>query len=267
MTLKPLLTLLTDFGLMDPFAAEMKAVIYSICPDAHIIDITHLVEKFDIRMGSFILAGSVPYFPSGTVHVAVVDPGVGSERRAITIETERSILVGPDNGVLIPAAQREGLLHVYELKNTSLMRQDVSATFHGRDIFAPTAAHLACGTPCTECGPEISDFIKPSFTEPKFNRSGAVCEVLHVDRFGNVVSNISHTQLSKLGLRQGDEVSLNLKRKHFKARFVRTYADLRGNELGVLVGSHGFLEVAMKEKSAAKRVRVKSGYVLRVTGG
>jgi S-adenosylmethionine hydrolase len=266
MTLKPLLTLLTDFGLKDPFAAEMKAVIYSICPDAHIIDITHLVEKFDVRMGSFILTSSVPYFPAGTVHVAVVDPGVGSERRAIAIETERSILVGPDNGVLIPAARREGVLHVYELKNTSLMRQDVSATFHGRDIFAPAAAHLACGTPCAKCGPEISDFIKPSFAEPKFDRFGAVCEVLHVDSFGNVVTNIPHTQLSKLGLRRGDEVSLILKGRHFKARFVRTYADLGANELGVLVSSHGFLEVSMKEKSAAKRIQAKSGYELRVIG-
>jgi S-adenosylmethionine hydrolase len=264
--LRPLLTLLTDFGLADPFAAEMKAVVYSICPDARIIDITHMVEKFDVRMGSFILASSVPYFPQGAIHVAVVDPSVGSERRPIAIETKRSILVGPDNGLLIAAAQREGLLHAYELKNKSLMREDVSATFHGRDIFAPMAAHLACGTHCADCGPEITDFIIPSFAEPKFERSGVVCEVLHIDAFGNVVTNISHAQLPKLGLGPGDKVTLSLKGRRFKARFVRTYADLRANELGVLLSSHAFLEVAMKEKSAAKRIRAKSGYVLRVAG-
>lgn len=138
-----IISLLTDFGLLDPFVGEMKAVILSICPDARIIDITHQVQKFDVRLGSFLLAGAAPYFPAGTVHVGVVDPGVGSSRRAIVVETARAVYVGPDNGLLVPAAQREGILHVYELTNRSLMREEVSATFHGRDVFAPAAAHLA----------------------------------------------------------------------------------------------------------------------------
>ena len=134
-----LISLLTDFGLLDSFVGEMKGVILSICPDARIVDITHQVEKFDVRMGAFLLAGAASYFPAGTVHVAVVDPGVGSKRRPIVVETARAVYVGPDNGLLVPAAQREGIHHVYELTTRSFMREKVSATFHGRDVFAPAA--------------------------------------------------------------------------------------------------------------------------------
>lgn len=263
---KPLVSLLTDFGLMDPFVAEMKAVILSICPEARIVDITHQVEKFDIRMGSFLLASAAPYFPSGVVHVAVVDPGVGSERRPIVVQTRRGFFVGPDNGLLIPAAKLEGIVHVYELTNRSLMRDKISATFHGRDIFAPAGAHLACGFSPKDCGPEITDYVKPSYAQPKLEGAAAICEVFHIDGFGNVVTNLSHQHLSKLNLRFGEKISLSMDRRRFSARFVRTYSDLRGSELGVLVGSHGFLEIACREKSAAKRIRARRGSGLRVYG-
>jgi S-adenosylmethionine hydrolase len=151
----PLISLLTDFGSLDPFVGEMKAVILSICPETRIIDLTHQVQKFDVRLGSFLLAGAAPYFPSGTIHVGVVDPGVGSSRRAIVVQSRRVVYVGPDNGLLVPAAQREGILHVYELTNRSFMRNEISATFHGRDVFAPAAAHLACGKMPRECGPRF----------------------------------------------------------------------------------------------------------------
>jgi hypothetical protein len=153
--MKTLVSLLTDFGLSDPFVGEVKATIFSICPEAEVIDITHDVERFNIRMGAFLLATATPFFPAGSVHVAVVDPGVGSERRPIAVETSRSIYVGSDNGLLIPAATREGIQHVYELTNRSLMKDAVLSTFHGRDIFAPVAAHLACGTQPKEVGEEI----------------------------------------------------------------------------------------------------------------
>lgn len=263
---RPLLSLLTDFGLMDPFVAEMKAVILSICPEAGIIDITHQVEKFDVRMGSFLLASAEPYFPSGTVHVAVVDPGVGGERRPIVVHTKSSLFVGPDNGLLIAAAQLGGILQVYELTNRSMMRDVVSATFHGRDVFAPAAAHLACGFSPKDCGPEIRDYVKSAFAEPTFDGTMANCDAFYIDGFGNIVTNLSRPQLSKLDLKFGQTLSLSVGRRRFSARFVRTYSDLSPNEVGVLVGSHGFLEVACRERSAAKRLRVRRGSALRVGG-
>jgi S-adenosylmethionine hydrolase len=260
-----IISLLTDYGLLDPFVGEMKAVILSICPDARIIDITHQVQKFDVRLGSFLLAGAAPYFPAGTVHVGVVDPGVGSSRRAIVVETARAVYVGPDNGLLVPAAQREEILHVYELTNRSLMRKEVSATFHGRDVFAPAAAHLASGKLPRDCGPEISDYMQPSYAQPRFEGKTITCEVFHIDGFGNIVTNVSNG-IERLGLAFGDKVSLTFGKKRLRARFVRTYSDLKDKEFGILLGSHGFFEVACREASAADRLRVRIGSVVRVGG-
>jgi S-adenosylmethionine hydrolase len=251
---------------MDPFVGEMKAVILSICPDAKIIDISHLVEKFDIRMGAFLLAGATPYFPSGTVHVGVVDPGVGGERRAIIIETSRSLFVGPDNGLLIPAATEDGILHVYELTNGSLMRGEVSSTFHGRDVFAPAAAHLAVGTPAKECGPEISDYAKPQYGQSTINGTTANSEVFHVDSFGNLITSLPNADLAGLNLKLGRKVRVIVGGKRLSARFVKTYSDLNQDEIGVLVGSHGFVEVACREKNVAKRIGARRGSVVRVYG-
>lgn len=259
-------SLLTDFGLMDPFVGEMKAVILSICPDAKIIDIGHLVEKFDIRMGAFLLARATPYFPSGTVHVGVVDPGVGGERRAIVIETSRSLFVGPDNGLLMPAAARAGILHVYELTNRSLMRGEVSSTFHGRDVFAPAAAHLAAGTPPKECGPEISEYVKPHYAQSTVNGSTANSEVFHADSFGNLITSLPNADLARLNLKFGQKVRVVIGGKRLSARFVKTYSDLNRDEIGILVGSHGFLEVACRERNAAKRIGARRGNVVRVYG-
>ncbi len=262
----PLVSLLTDFGLMDPFVAEMKAAILSICSDARIIDVSHQVEKYDVKMGSFLLASAGPYFPKGTVHVAVVDPGVGGDRRPIAVQTKRNIFVGPDNGLLIPAAQHEDILHIYEITNHSLMRGEVSATFHGRDVFAPAAAHFACGTSPKEAGPEIIDFVGPPYAEPTIEGGIANCEVFHIDGFGNIVTNLSNEWFAKLDLKLGNRVRCFIGRKRVFARFVQTYSDLRGNEFGVLIGSHGFLELACREASAARKLRVKRGRVVRVDG-
>ena len=134
-----MITLTSDFGLKDPYVAEMKGVILNINPKATLIDITHNVEKFNIRLASFMLASAAPYFPKGTVHLAVVDPGVGTERRPILVQTSKGFFVGPDNGVLMVAAQSQGIEHVHELLNPNLMVPETSDTFHGRDIFAPAA--------------------------------------------------------------------------------------------------------------------------------
>jgi hypothetical protein len=265
--LQAIVSLLTDFGLVDPFVAEMKGVILSICPDVKIIDISHLVDKFNIRMGAFLLASATPHFPNGTVHVAVVDPNVGSDRRPIAIETSRSLFVGPDNGLMVPAAAIDGINHVYELTNRLLMRGEISSTFHGRDIFAPVAGHLACGTAPRECGPEISNYVKPQFAQSTIEGTTAVCEVFHVDSFGNVITNLSQKGLSKLNLKLGKKIAISVGGRRIPARFVNTYSDLGRNEVGILIGSHGYLEVACREKSAAKRIRVRTGNAVHVYGG
>jgi S-adenosylmethionine hydrolase len=252
--------------LMDSYVAEMKAAILSICPDTQIVDITHLVEKFDVRTGAFLLAGATMSFPQGTVHLAVIDPGVGSKRRPIVIESRRSLFVGPDNGLLVPAASSEGILHAYEITNHSLFHAEVSSTFHGRDIFAPVAAHLAHGTLARECGPEIEDYHSLSHIEPTLGKKTVRCEVLHVDGFGNVVTNLSRTYLSKFDLKFGERVSISVGRLRVPVRFVKTYSDLNRSEVGILVGGHGFLELACRESSAAKRLRARIGAVVRVYG-
>jgi S-adenosylmethionine hydrolase len=260
------MSLLTDFGLVDPYVAEMKAVILSICPHAQIIDISHQVDKFNITMGAFLLAEATPYFPNGTVHVAVVDPGVGSSRRAIVIKTPRSVLVGPDNGLLMPSAKTDTILGVYEITNRSFMRQEVSSTFHGRDIFAPAGAHLACGYPPEDCGPEIKDYVESPCSEAVVRTKTAVCEILHIDGFGNVVTNLPQSNFQLLRASSDGKMSLSIGRRRFSAKIVKTFPELNRREIGLIVGSHGFLEIVCREKSAAKRLRVKRGSVVRVSG-
>lgn len=245
----------------------MKAVISSVCPQARVIDISHLVEKFNIKMGAFLLASSTAAFPDGSVFVAVVDPGVGGERRPIVIETSRSYYVGPDNGILVPAAQWEGIRCVFKITERSLMRPDISATFHGRDIFAPVAAHIACGVSPQNCGPRITDYVNPSYSQAKVDNAGATCEVFHVDRFGNVITNLRNAQFSALKLTQKQRIRLTLGKNRMLARYVRTYSDLKAkSELGLLEGSHGFVEIAFRESDAAKRIRVKTGMPVRISG-
>ena len=261
--MKPLISLLTDFGIQDPYVAEMKAVILSICPDANIVDITHQVGKFNIRMGAFALATAAPHFPSRTIHLAVVDPGVGSNRRPIAIETNRSLYVGPDNGLLIPAASAEEIRHVYGITNISLMRNPISSTFHGRDVFSPVAANLALGLQLRKVGQEITDYVELSFAQAKYEDREFVCEVLHIDEFGNIITNINQKELNVLGYAK---VIVRIGAKRFPARIVQTFSELRKGEIGILVGSRGLLEIVSSEANAATKLRVKIGDGLRVCG-
>ena len=160
-----MITLTSDFGLKDPYVAEMKGVILSINSKTTIVDITHGIEKFDIRTGAFILASVVLYFPKGTVHIVVVDPGVGTNRRPILVESKQGFFVGPDNGVLMLAAQKLGSEHIFELNNRKFMLPKISSTFHGRDVFAPAATYLDMGMKPLEFGPEINNAINPEFVE------------------------------------------------------------------------------------------------------
>jgi len=248
-----LITLTTDFGLKDPYVAEMKGAILSINPKAQIIDVTHGVDKFNIQMGAFMLASAAPYFPHGTVHVAVVDPEVGTKRRALLIQTARSFFVGPDNGILALAAQKQSIQHVYELTNRKLMLPDVASTFHGRDVFAPAAAHLDSGVKPQEFGPEVIDFVAPDFATVQRSQGSVIGEVLHVDAFGNVITNIDgKTQLAK-------KISLQLPRSSIVVQTAQTYGQAKKGEPILLVGSHGFLEVAVNQGSAAEKLSLKVG--------
>jgi len=193
-----IITLTTDFGLKDPYVAEMKATILCICPNATIVDVTHGIDKFNIRMGAYLLASVSPYLPEGTIHVAVVDPGVGTRRRSILIKTKHSYFIGPDNGLLILAARAQGIINIHKLTNPRFMLPSVSSTFHGRDVFAPAAAHLANGVDTTEFGPEIRDVVKPKFTKVMLRAGELVGEVLHVDIFGNIITNINEREVERV---------------------------------------------------------------------
>ena len=259
-----IITLLTDFGLRDPYVAEMKAVILGICPDAKIVDISHQVRKFDVRMGAFILAQAARYFPDGSIHVAVVDPGVGTERRPIIAETNRKLYVGPDNGLLMLAALRDDVRSIHKITNPRYMLEKVSRTFHGRDIFSCAAAHLANGVPAADFGPKIDNPVVPQFTQPRFVGDEIIGEVIHIDGFGNIITNISLDDLGKMGIREGGEITINLNDKIMTLRLCLAYGEVPTGDTLLIIGSSECLEVAINQGNAAQKFNVKTGDPVRV---
>ena len=255
-----MITLTSDFGLKDPYVAEMKGAILTINPNETIIDITHEVEKFNIRMGAFMLASAAPYFPKGTVHLAVVDPGVGTNRRAILVQTIKGFFVGPDNGVLMLAAQIQGIEHVIELDNPKFMLPKVSGTFHGRDIFAPVAAHLNLGAMPSEFGAEITDAVAPEFASVIGKEDSLLGEVLHVDGFGNIITNISQKEIT-----QTKTLKVKLPIFSLQMIFGTMYAQTKLHQPIALIGSHGFLEIALNQDSAAEKFHVAAGDKIEIT--
>jgi len=251
------ITLTTDFGLKDPYAAEMKAAILGICPHAVIVDITHEIAKFNIRMGAYVLASATPYFSKGAVHVAVVDPGVGTQRRPIVIQTKQGFFVGPDNGILILAAEKQNITSIHELTNPRLMLPKVSSTFHGRDIFAPAAAHLLNGVKPAEFGPEIREPAKPEFAKVTRRNGALVGEVLHVDGFGNVITNIAEREVAQSHVIGA--VSVESPSGKLKLKFCKAYGETKPHEPLALIGSHGFLEISVNQGSAAEKFKTKTG--------
>ena len=257
-----MITLTSDFGLKDPYVAEMKGVILTISPNAILIDITHEVAKFDVRAGAFILASVAPYFPAGTIHLAVVDPGVGTQRRAILIQTKKSFFVGPDNGVLFLAAQNQGIEHIYHISNQKFMLQSVSSTFHGRDVFAPAAAYLDRDVKPTEFGAEIKDTVSPEFSKVKWANGSLMGEVMHIDDFGNIITNINQTDIAR---KQTKIIKVELPRISLQLAFGKTYADAKAKEPISIIGSHGFLEIALNRGNAARKFKAKAGDKIVVT--
>ncbi|MGA2272807.1 MAG: SAM-dependent chlorinase/fluorinase [Bryobacteraceae bacterium] len=252
---KPIVTLTTDFGLRDHYVGAMRGVILGICPQAQIVDISHEVKPFQISEGAFLLAQACSCFPSKTVHVAVVDPGVGSARRPILVEAATQYFVAPDNGVLamIYAAQPH---KARVISNQRYFRQPVSRTFHGRDIFAPVAAHLAAGLPAPRLGKRIDDYLRPGFLKPQ--RTGKrtwAGEILHIDRFGNLVTNFHASDFPDLETRN---VSLSIGPQQV-TMVARNYAECASGELFLIVGSTGYVEVSLNRASAARAIGCETG--------
>jgi S-adenosylmethionine hydrolase len=255
---KPILTLITDFGHVDHFVGVMKGVILSICPGARIVDITHDIAPFAIHEGAYTIAEAYRYFPKGTVHVVVVDPGVGSERRPIVVEAASQFFVGPDNGVFSFVFDRESHV-VRAITNSKLFLKPVSRTFHGRDIFSPVAARLADGASPERIGPRIRDYCKAEFAAPR--PAGARSwkgVVLKIDRFGNIITNFRERDIparTNFVMRVGTAATTIL---------ARHYAEQPPGQVFAIVGSSGYLEISMNQASAASSAGCKPGTLVRL---
>jgi S-adenosylmethionine hydrolase len=264
----PVVTLLTDYGLVDDFVGVCHGVIAGICPPARIIDITHGIPRHDVRTGAIVLAEALPYMPEG-VHMAVVDPDVGASRRAIALAlADGRRLVGPDNGLLMAAAEIcGGIVEAVDIAQSPVRLQPVAATFHGRDIFAPVSAHLAAGTPIAELGrpADPGGLVRLWFDRPRFEISGAVvAHVLYVDRFGNVALNVEHDDLAACGLRLGREAVIAVGERTERAQFLRTFAEAPQGALIVYEDAYRRLAIAVSHGDAAARLGIAPGDELRV---
>lgn len=256
----PIVTLTTDFGTGDGYVGAMKGVILRLAPHVTLVDISHDVPRQDVRHCARVLATATPYFPSETIHVAVVDPGVGTSRRGIALRAPCGTFVGPDNGVFTPFL-RERIACV-ALTNPATQLHPVSATFHGRDIFAPVAAHLANGFALRDLGPTVEDPVSNPEPQPERLAIGRLrAEVVHVDRFGNLVTNLQPSKWEAADLRN---IRIVVKGLTLPVRY--TYAEVEPDALLALVGSDGFLEIAVREGSAAKRLGLGVGAIVEVQG-
>lgn len=253
------IALLTDFGLDDYFVGAMKGVIISINPHASIIDITHNVRPQDIRSAAFTLAACWRDFPVRTVFVAVVDPGVGSDRRAILVEAETHFFLAPDNGLFSFVFEEASGARVFELTNARYFRHPVSRTFHGRDIFAPVAAHLSNGVAPEEFGQEIKDFVRFPIPRPQRNANGEIdAEIVHVDRFGNLISNLTRRDLPP-------QFVIEVEGRRI-TRLAEFYAGETAGEVFAIFGSAGYLEISANRDSAAELLNAEVGVRVLVTG-
>jgi len=249
-----IITFLTDFGLKGGYVAQMKGVALSIT-DARLIDITHDITPHNVREGAFILRTTVPYFPVGTIHVAVVDPGVGTDRKGIIITTKTQILIGPDNGLLLPAARVLGDFTVYEIINKNYILGRVSNTFHGRDIFASVAAHIAKGIPFDKIGKQSTNFVELDLGQGKITNKTAVGKINYIDRFGNLITNINGIKLLEF-LNFNEKITVLTRDKKREALFVQSYGFVNKGELLVTVGSSNLLEISINQGNAAQELGI-----------
>ena len=253
---------MTDFGVVDDSVAICRGVMYSIMPEVRIVDLTHQVTAFSILDGARYLFGATPYYPAGTVFVVVVDPGVGSTRKAIVAKSQRGqYFVLPDNGLLTLVERRDGIAGVHEITNPDWMiGAKLSSTFHGRDIFSPAGAHLARGDDWTQAGPEIpvKDLVRLDVKAAKFEGGSLSGEVIATDGpFGNLVTNVSAEEFLKLGYERGQEVPVKVGGKMMKMKFVRTFSDVGLKEPLLYIDSRGRLGLAVNQSSFTAVYNIK----------
>jgi S-adenosylmethionine hydrolase len=259
-----LVGILSDFGLRDSYVAQMKAVILSRSPSTTIVDISHEIERHNVDQGMFVLASVTPYFPSGTIYLAVVDPGVGSSRRSLLLETERSKFVGPDNGLLALAAEKEGIVNAYELDESRYPANKLSSTFHGRDIFAVAVGDIASGNTPSDIASQISDYVKPIIIKPKIRSNHIDAIALYIDYFGNIVTNINQRVLQRYKIDFGCKMKIKIKAITQEIDFCKTYSDVASGQLLATIGGHGFLELSINQGNAAEYIDLKTGDKLLV---
>ncbi len=262
----PYFSFLTDYGLEDGFVAACHGVVARLAPHARILDITHLVPPGDVRRGAAVLAQTVPYLPAG-VHVAVVDPGVGTQRRAVAIEAGESVFIGPDNGVLSWVVQGAGgARRVHELTNPELRLHPVSRTFHGRDIFVPAAASIAAGLDIAETGAGFppAELATLPMQQGRLNAGWAEGEVLSVDHFGNVQLSVTHDQLDQLGARLGGALVVEMGRRRLTVPLSETFASVPPDKLVAFTDSAGYVAVAVNSGNAAERLGLPPGAHVRL---
>jgi S-adenosyl-L-methionine hydrolase (adenosine-forming) len=261
------ITFLTDFGLQDDFVGTCHGVIKRIAPEAQIIDITHGIPLAAVLQGALVLANTVPYMPEG-IHLAVVDPGVGGPRRPLALrDAGGRLYVGPDNGLLIPAAEKQGgIAEAHELANPEYALPVVSRTFHGRDLFAPAAAHLARGVALGELGPPIApDALVPlDLPQPELGANRIRATVLYVDAFGNVQLNLTREHLEQVGVVPGTKVELALGPDRYYATATRTFGDARPGDIVLYEDAYRNVAIAINRGNAAQMFALTPGQELRI---
>ena len=257
---------LSDFGLQDDFVGTCHGVIARIAPDARVIDVTHGIPATAVLQGAHVLASTLPYMPVG-VHLAVVDPGVGGIRRPLALaDATGRLFVGPDNGLLLPAAERAGIVDACELANPEYALESISRTFHGRDLFAPAAAHLASGVPLSELGPPIDPdaLVRLDLPQPRFFAERIDATMLYVDSFGNIALNLTREDVEQVGVVPGSRVELELDGERYFAVTARTFADARAGDVILYEDSYRNMSVAINRGSAAAMLHAKPGQPLGI---
>jgi len=256
-----IVTLTTDFGINDPYAGIMRGAVLSANPRATVVDITHGIPAHNIMAAAFTFANAYGFFPEGTVHAAVVDPGVGGGRKNIAVMAGKYYFVGPDNGILSIALAREGILSIREISNPAFLRDIISNTFHGRDVFAPCAGMLSGGSSFENIGPVFTDYRKLSYPQPVIERDTLTGEVLVIDSFGNMVTNITETLFRSFTGSRSFEVYFASERF---TRLASKYEEVPAGKPLAIIGSTGHLELSMSSGNAAEYFMSAAGSVVSV---
>lgn len=259
-----IITLTTDFGTSDPFVGLMKGVILGIAPKASIVDLSHELPPQDLVAACLALEATIDYFPTGSIHMAVVDPGVGTSRAGVAVKTSRYFYVGPDNGLFTTVVKRDSLISAFKLTNTAYHLHPTSSTFHGRDVFAPVAAHLANGVPIDQLGEPNSNLTKCTLPQPRRDGDALEIHVIHVDHFGNLVTDLTVSMLAQWeNETTGQEVAIRIgDQKIFGIDL--TFADVPTGSPLAYIGSTGRLEIAIRNGNAAQVFNVNRGYLIQL---